>query len=158
MTDEDPLIHPHTLLTAPDGQQVNIDVAMVPVIKALWEMGMTTTACCQNVGEATAAVRDRKGVEGGYRGEDFIAYHMDWALVKMPRVDAVRLIDLLTRVPTFKEFIQQRWTATSWRMNVPLIHEEGKITLAEDALLHFPSEQIPALAQVLAGINREETY
>ncbi|MEV0776332.1 hypothetical protein [Streptomyces sp. NPDC050428] len=155
MTEEDPLIHPHTLLTAPSGQPVNIDLAMVPVIQMLWQMGMATTACCQNVGEATAAVRDQKGVESSYRGEDFINYHLGWALIKMPRADAVRLIDILARVPTFQEFVQQRWTATSWRMNVPLIHEKGGVILAGDALLHFPSEQIAALTQVLADIKRK---
>ncbi|MEW2634677.1 hypothetical protein AB0903_24300 [Streptomyces sp. NPDC048389] len=155
MTD-DPPVHPHKTLTAPDGRQVDIDIAMVPLIERLWQMGLATTACCQNVGQATIAVRDQKGITGPYRGDDFIAYHYGWALLKMPRTDAIRLVDMLARVPALTEFIEQRWKAASWRMNVPLVHETGTTDLAEDALLHFPSDQISAISQALACITGEE--
>ncbi|WP_455354400.1 hypothetical protein [Streptomyces sp. SYSU K217416] len=152
---EDPLIHPHVLLTTPAGEQVNIDTEMVPIIESLWQMGFTTTACCQNVGEATRAVRDHQDIAAGYRGDDFITYHQGYALLKMPCDDARRLVDLLAQTSSYRDRVQQRWRAESWRMNVPLIHEGGAAILASNATLHFPSAQISELAKVLAAAHGE---
>lgn len=153
MTTEDPLIHPHKRLTTPGGEEADIDIAMVPIIESLWQMGFTTTACCQDVGEATLAVRDQKGLGAGYSGEEFIAYHRGYALLKLPQDAARRLVDLLARTLAFRQRIQQRWEPSSWRMNVPLLHTTDAAVLAEDALLHFPSDQIPELMQVLAELR-----
>lgn len=96
---DDPLIHPYKLLTTPAGDQVEIDIEMVPIVELLWQMRFQTTACCEDVGEATRAVRDAKGITAGYRGEDFIAYYSGWALLKLPLADALRLFDMLACVP-----------------------------------------------------------
>lgn len=150
---EDPLIHPHKHLTTPAGEQVGIDTAMVPIIESVWQMGFRTTACCQDVGEATRAVRDQKSIPAGYDGDEFIAYHQGYALLKMPCVDALQLVDRLAQAPAFRDRIQHRWEMESWRMNVPLIHADGAAVLAEDAMLHFPSDQIPELTQALATLH-----
>ncbi|MFJ3270983.1 hypothetical protein [Streptomyces sp. NPDC086776] len=149
----DPLVHPHKELTTPAGDQVNIDLAMVPLIETLWSRGLTTTACCQDVGEATRAVRDAQGITEGYMGEDFIAYYTGWALLKMPWADALRLLAALRTVPAFAARIEPRWQEQSWRMNVPIIYGQGLVDLAPDAMLHFPSAQIPELAQTLTSID-----
>lgn len=153
MTTEDPLIHPYKRLTTPNGEEANIDIAMVPIIKSLWQMGFTTTACCQDVGEATLAVRDRKGLGAGHSEEEFIAYHRGYALLKLPQNDARRLIDLLAQTSAFRNRIQQRWKPWSWRMNVPLLHTTDAAVLAEDALLHFPSDQIHEITPALAALH-----
>ncbi|WP_371605072.1 hypothetical protein OG345_41740 (plasmid) [Streptomyces sp. NBC_01220] len=146
----DPLVHPHELLTAPDGQQANIDARMVPIIRALWTLGYKTTACCQDVGEATKAVRDQKDT-GAYKGEDFIAYYTGWALLKMPWSDALRFIGMVAEFPALSRYIERRWQAESWRMQVPLIHEKGATAPDRDALIHFPARHIALLSQVLAA-------
>ncbi|MFD0857146.1 hypothetical protein ACFQ07_33380, partial [Actinomadura adrarensis] len=42
-------------MTTMDGEQVEIDVLMVPVIAELWRLGYATLRSCQDGGEATLA-------------------------------------------------------------------------------------------------------
>ncbi|MBA0053718.1 hypothetical protein E0L36_23490 [Streptomyces sp. AJS327] len=141
----DPAIHPHQVLTTSTGQQVPIDREMTPIIRSLWRLGFTTSACCQNVGEATAGVRAQRPTPLGYGGDPFIDYHRGWALLKLPTPDAHRLVDMLAKLPPFSDRVRTTWQPGSWRMNVPL-KPQG---LAPYALLHFPTRQIPELADVL---------
>lgn len=39
--------HPTVTMTTPDGDDVEIDVDMVPIIHALWDAGVVTLFCCQ---------------------------------------------------------------------------------------------------------------
>lgn len=41
-------------LTTPDGTAADIDVEIVPLVRALWRIGLVTTASCQDFGEGTA--------------------------------------------------------------------------------------------------------
>ncbi|MFC8349759.1 hypothetical protein [Streptomyces sp. NPDC057280] len=141
----DPLIHTHETLTARDGAPVEIDTEMVPVVRELWRLNYTTLACCQDVGEATAGVREQAAKPLGYGADGFIAYHRGWALLKLPFLDAMRLVAVLSREPAFADRVRHRWRPGSWRMNVPLVPEG----LDEAALLHFPREQLLELVEVL---------
>ncbi|KUL26656.1 hypothetical protein [Streptomyces regalis] len=141
----DPPIHPTETLTTPAGDQADIDTEMVPVIRELWRLGFTTTACCQDVGEATAGVRAQRDVPLGYGGDGFIAYHRGYALLKMPVADAQRLAALLAETAGFGDRIRRPWSVGSWRMNVPL-EPRGP---ADEALLHFPRTQISLLIDAL---------
>ena len=49
-----PQVHPAQRLSAPDGTQADIDTEIVPLIRALWALGLATTASCQDFGEGTA--------------------------------------------------------------------------------------------------------
>ncbi|WP_327668071.1 MULTISPECIES: hypothetical protein [unclassified Streptomyces] len=118
---------------------------MVPVIRELWRLGFHTLACCQDVGEATEAVPDQADRALGYGADGFISFHRGWALIELPLLDAMRLVDLLATEPLFAERVARRWRPGAWRMNVPL--EPHGLSVA--ALLHLPSQQIPALAGVL---------
>lgn len=40
--------HPTNKLTTSEGYLVDIDILLVPAIKALWKAGITTRMCCQN--------------------------------------------------------------------------------------------------------------
>ncbi|MFM9368120.1 hypothetical protein [Streptomyces sp. Da 82-17] len=141
----DPTIHPFETLTAPTGERVQIDQDMTPVVRELWALGLMTTGCCQDVGEATAGVRAKRDKPLGYGGDGFIDYHRGWALLKMPIPDAMRLTYLLAETPTFSDRVRQPWRPGSWRMNVPL-EPDG---LGDAALLHFPSQQIHELVDAL---------
>lgn len=44
-------IHPSRRLSVPGGGMADIDVAMVPLVRALWEVGMRTSGCCQDLGD-----------------------------------------------------------------------------------------------------------
>ncbi|GAA2455787.1 hypothetical protein GCM10010191_88820 [Actinomadura vinacea] len=50
-----PQHHPSQLLTTPDGERVEIDDLMVPVVTELWRLGFETLLSCQDGGEATLA-------------------------------------------------------------------------------------------------------
>ncbi|MFK0116676.1 hypothetical protein [Streptomyces sp. NPDC090994] len=141
----DPLIHPHRTLTTREGTSVEIDTDMVPTIRELWRLDYTTLACCQDVGEATAGVRAQAEKPLSYGADGFIAYHLGWALVKLPITDAVRLVALLSQAPAFADRVSHRWRPGSWRMHVPLVPEG----LDAAALLHFPRKQLPELAGFL---------
>lgn len=141
----DPPIHPTETLTTPARETVEIDTDIAPVVLQLWRLGFTTTACCQDVGEATAGVREQRDAPLGYSGDGFIAYHRGWALLKLPTPDALRLVVLLADAPQFADRVRLPWRPGSWRMNVPL----GPAGLADDALLHFPRGQVPQLVDVL---------
>lgn len=143
----DPPIHPRETLTTPTGETVEIDTAMAPVVLELWRLGFTTTACCQDVGEATAGVREQRETPLGYSGNGFIDYHRGWALLKLPTPDALRLVALLADDPRFADHVRHPWRPGSWRMNVPL----GPAGLADAALLHFPRQQLPQLVDALRG-------
>ncbi|MEV5509068.1 hypothetical protein [Streptomyces orinoci] len=145
----DPLIHPHETLTTPAGDAVEIDLDMVPVVRELWRLGIKTTACCQDVGEATAGVREQRDTPLGYGGDGFIAYHRGWALLKLPIADALHLVELLDASPTFGDRIRHPWRPGSWRMNVPLVRDG----IAPDALLHLPREQLSDLAEALCTVG-----
>ncbi|MFE4665462.1 hypothetical protein ACFRI7_06010 [Streptomyces sp. NPDC056716] len=141
----DPLIHPHETLTAPQGEPVEIDAEMIPVVRALWRLGYATLACCQDVGEATAGVRAQADEPLGYGADAFIAYHRGWALLKLPVDDATRLVAQLAQEPAFADRVRLRWRPGSWRMNVPLTPDGPD----EAALLHIPRAQIPELVATL---------
>jgi hypothetical protein len=153
----DPPVHSFERLTTPAGELVNIDAEMVPVIRRLWALGFATTACCQNVGEATAALRAQLDTSPGYGGDGFIAFHRGYALLKMPRDDARRLVTLLARTPAFRERVCQRWRAETWRMNVPLVCDGDTADIGPAALLHFPRAQITELAAALDPHARNAT-
>ncbi|MEU8680810.1 hypothetical protein [Streptomyces sp. NPDC048611] len=141
----DPTIHPHETLTAPTGERVQIDEDMLPIVRDLWRLGYATSACCQDVGEATAGVREKRTDALGYGGDPFIEYHRGWALLKLPIPDAMRFVAMLAETPAFGERVRDRWRPGSWRMNVPL-EPDG---FSDAALLHFPKQQIAELAEVL---------
>lgn len=141
----DPTIHPFEILTTSQGLPVQVDEAMTPIVRDLWRLGYSTSGCCQDVGEATAGVRDKRDAPLGYGGDAFVDYHRGWALLKLPIPDAMRFVAMLAETSTFGERVRRRWYPGTWRMNVPLEHDG----LDSDALLHFPAEQIPELAELL---------
>ncbi|MEU7182324.1 MULTISPECIES: hypothetical protein [Streptomyces] len=141
----DPTIHPSEILTTPAGERVQIDEEMSPIVRDLWRLGYATSACCQDIGEATASVRDKRTSPLGYGGDPFIEYHRGWALLKLPIPDAMHFVAMLAETAQFGERVRHPWRPGSWRMNVPL-EPDG---LADSALLHFPKQQISELAEVL---------
>ncbi|WP_412516787.1 hypothetical protein K8Z49_41580 [Actinomadura madurae] len=54
--------HPTQPMTTPDGEIVNIDVEMVPLVAELWRLEYVTKVACQNAGEAV--------LEGGTRAAE----------------------------------------------------------------------------------------
>lgn len=148
-----PKIHPYERLTSPVGEQVEIDSEMVPLVQALWARELVTLACCQDIGESAAGLRDpERTTPSGHGG--FVAYYWGYAWLKMPLRDGKRLLNALLET-SFHDCVAIRWKPGSWRMHVPLAHSESnRIDLAEAAQLHFPRGQVAELTDVLTGLSQ----
>jgi hypothetical protein len=144
-----PQIHPTECLTAPDGASADIDVEIVPLVRALWRLGLATTASCQDFGEGTAGQRSANPRPSWYGGDAFIAYYTGWAWLKMPVPDALRLATLLLGTD-FRDRVARRWQHGSWRMHIPVIFDvDHGITPDDTAQIHLPKDQVPDLTQTL---------
>lgn len=149
MIEHMPNVHPWSHLQAPDGTDVKIDIEMVPVVRALWLLGLRTTASCQDFGEGTELQRQWSESASYGHGDAFISYHRGYAWLKMPVPDALGLANTLLGTD-FRDRLTRRWTSGSWRMHIPLVHHEGaSIGPAETAQIHFPRDQIGELARTL---------
>ena len=145
-------IHPSQRLDTPSGAVADIDDKMVPLVRAIWALGLETISCCQDFGDGVAGQRAALNHESRYGGSAFIAFYCGYAWLKMPTPDAKRLADLLAETE-FRDKVTQRWTPGSWRMHVPLVFRGNLgIELDEAAQIHFPKQQIPRLTSVLESI------
>jgi hypothetical protein len=149
-------IHPSESLTTPDGSQAEIDADMVPLVRALWALNLTTVASCQDFGEGTAGQRRASRRTCRYGGDEFIAYYTSYAWLKMPLPGAQRLANALLSTE-LRDKITLRWTPGSWRMHVPLIFDENSgIVLDATAQIHFPRDQINGLTAILESIIAQQ--
>lgn len=143
-------LHPSTRLIPPHASDaVEVDNDMAPLVRALWAKGWQTIACCQDSGEAVAAERAQghRGEPTGHRG--FIEYHRGWAWLKIPVADALCLLAELRDHEIFGPRVKVRWQRGSWRMHIPVIYQDGRLTPATYVQIYFPKEQIAELTQYL---------
>jgi hypothetical protein len=142
-------VHPAHLLTAPDGTLADIDTEIVPLIKALWGLGLATTASCQDFGDGTARQRKINQRSPARGGDAFIAFYTGYTWLQMPAQDAQRLATILLDTE-FRDNVTRRWEQGSWRMHVPLTFDGSQgISLARTTQIHFPREQVPGLTLTL---------
>ena len=139
-----PNIHTYERLTTPYDEPVEIDTEMVPLVRALWARELVTVACCQDIGESAAGLRDpERTTPSGHGG--FVGYYWGYAWLKMPLLDGQRLLNTLLDT-AFHDRVTIRWQPGSWRMHVPLQYEKNcGIGLAHTAQIYFPRDQITEL-------------
>lgn len=135
--------HPIKRRTAPDGSRASIDVALVPLIKALWAAGYETIGCCQDLGESL------------HHYERKSAYWAGYALLEMPVEDACRLLDAVKGTPQFCD--RMHWAAPgAWEVSLPVmpfsmfgVAGEDEAAVAPWAQVHFPAAQAGDLTDVI---------
>lgn len=152
MATEPPSIHPTQQLRTPAGEPVEIDLDMVPLIRSLWALDLTTLGCCQDNGEYARARREMfpRGEPTGHSG--FIDYHLGWAWLKMPIADTARLTEILLAT-SFRDAIAVRWQRGSWRLDIPFVYDVNRgMGPAAAVQIHFPREQIQGLSSTLSGL------
>lgn len=152
MATEPPSIHPTQQLRTPAGEPVEIDLDMVPLIRSLWALDLTTLGCCQDNGEYARARREMfpRGEPTGHSG--FIDYHLGWAWLKMPIADTTRLTEALLTT-SFRDAITVRWQRGSWRLDIPFVYDVNSgMGPAAAVQIHFPREQIQELSSTLGGL------
>lgn len=142
-------VHPTQRLVTPDGTEAEIDVEMVPLIRGLWKLGLTTKGCCQDFGDSILNNGHRSTSPDDAR-QRFADFYTGQAWLKMPTSDAKHLITILGSHPTFGPRMR-RWTHPEAWMNILYIFpsDEVGVELADAAQLHFPREQVPELVEAL---------
>lgn len=146
MTDSH-VLHPHEWLTTPDGARVEIDTGMVPLIREVWRLGFATTGCCQNLGESVIT-------DGEPGRERHARFYTGQAWLRMPLDDAQRLLGLVAEHEPWRERLV-RWThPDAWNAFVYLEPAgDGTAQLAPTAQILFPSRHLPALIELLRGVE-----
>jgi hypothetical protein len=142
-------VHPTEPLITPEGEAIDIDAEMVPLIRRLWAVGMQTKGCCQDFGDSILNNGHRSTSPDDAR-QRFADFYSGQAWLKMPTTDAVRLISTISGHPRFADRLR-RWTHPEAWMNVVYIFpdEEDGAALANAAQLHFPRVQLPELVTAL---------
>jgi hypothetical protein len=122
-------------MTAPDGERVEIDVEMVPLVTQLWRRGFETTVACQDMGEAILGGGTRVSPE---ERERRAADRMGRAWLKVHVEDGPRLLEALRPLSD----------GPGW-----VLHEEetrGRSWVS----VTFPRQDIAAAAELLQGESR----
>jgi hypothetical protein len=132
--------HPYELLVPPGEEEpVQIDAALVPLIRALWAAGYETITCCQDLGESIGEHNSRKA-----------AYWKGWALVELPSRPARRLAELAA--------VHQwpmHWTnETAWEMSIPVVMLGARPVIPDLVQVRFPASQVRDLLAMLETERR----
>ncbi|GAA4908279.1 hypothetical protein [Streptomonospora salina] len=151
-------IHPVERLVLPDGGEADIDAELVPLMRALWSLGLSTLGCCQDHGEAIGdnGHRSPTSAQDRQRHADF---YRGYVWLKMPNDDAKALVAILGEHPAFAHRVR-RWTHPEAWMNIVYMFPEdegGGAELADAAQLHFPRSQLSELVGVLFSADQRES-
>ncbi|MFF0524088.1 hypothetical protein ACFYTC_35790 [Actinomadura nitritigenes] len=140
-------IHPSRRLATPAGDEVDIDLDMIPLVRALWALGLSTAGCCQDLGASIRCGPRWATGPGRRRHADFYAGQ---AWLKMPADDARTMLDLLLRaLPRTRERLN-RWTrADAWDVFIYLVADGDSAVPSCWAQLHFPREHLKEVTTAL---------
>ncbi|WP_433144944.1 hypothetical protein ACQPZ8_01165 [Actinomadura nitritigenes] len=142
-------IHPADKLAVPGGGLVDIDRAVVPLVRTLWNLGFTTLGCCQDLGGSI----EHNGHGSPVPAEDrqrWAAFCKGHAWLKLPTQDANRLVGILGADPLFAERVR-RWThPDAWQAVIWLFPTDDGYAGPEPAVqITFPADQLNDLVAVL---------
>lgn len=133
--------HPTKLLTTPNGERVEIDINLIPLIEALWGAGYDTIGCCQDLGESLRNYPRRATYWKGY------------VLLEMPIPDTYRLLDTVSRSRRFRN--RMHWAADdAWETAIPVLKTTGsRASMMPWPQIHFPASQLSDLTAVVSGLR-----
>jgi hypothetical protein len=139
-------VHPALRLELPGGGEAVIDTDMVPLIRALWALGLQTTGCCQDLGESVATHPNwAEGIELNRHA----TYWMGQAWLKMPLNDALTFLDKVNADEGFHERLRRWRHPDSWETYAYLLPGDGGARLSTWAQIHFPKQQLAAVVTAL---------
>jgi hypothetical protein len=139
------MTHPTKRLRAPDGTRAEIDVMLVPLIKALWAAGYDTIGSCQDLGESSGRAAERHGV-----------YWKGYALLEMPVADTLRFLDAAADSPLIDRLMLHWAEPGAWEISLPIMplspfNDDSDAEIAPWAQIHFPNDQIDDLTKVITA-------
>lgn len=137
--------HPTTEMTTPDGDVVNIDTEIVPLIARLWKLGLKTLNSCQdNFGyvwiELFADDVERLLTIIAQSGNDFISERAREAFCLSPH-DRDQLVTVYRR------------PADYWLLDVDPFSYDDEPEVRLSISLRFPREQLVQVETALAAID-----
>ncbi|MDS1270728.1 hypothetical protein RIF23_10495 [Lipingzhangella sp. LS1_29] len=152
MADELIQVHESLRVSAPDGAVVEIDAAMLPLVRRLWHMGLRTSGCCIDLGESILG-NAHLGEDPRHDRRRHGAFFAGQSWLRMPHDDAARLVALLGDDPDFGWRLR-RWThPEAWMVVGYLFPETEKgAAWADTVQVHFPKIQMPDLLVALEDI------
>lgn len=142
-------IHPSRPLTTPAGDEVAVDLDMIPLVRALWALGLNTRGCCQDLGASINCGPDWAKGPGRRRHGDFYAGQ---AWLKMPADDARTMLKILLRADPRMRDRLNRWTRVdAWEVFVYLVADDDGVVPSHWAQIHFPREQLDEVTAALVA-------
>lgn len=144
-------IHRTRLLGLPGGGAVQVDLVMVPVVRVLWQLGLQTRGCCQDLGESIASNGHGSSAPAAAR-QRHADFYSGQAWLQMPVDDALRLVSLIDTDPAFAARLRRRTHPQAWSTAVVIEPRAGEpAALSRLANLYFPRAQLPELIQTLTA-------
>ncbi|MBO2465222.1 hypothetical protein [Actinomadura violacea] len=142
-------IHPAERLALPGGGLADIDLRMIPLVRALWALNFTTMGCCQDLGESIEHNGHGSPVQAKDR-QRWATFYKGHAWLKLPVNDAERLIGILGGDQIFGHRMR-RWThPEAWQAVLWLIPtDDGCARPEPTAQITFPAPQIKDLVNLL---------
>ncbi|WP_344896457.1 hypothetical protein [Actinomadura meridiana] len=118
-------------------------------MRIMWKLSLTTLGCCQDIGESI----DHNGHGSSMPASDrqrWVDFYKGYAWVKLPSVDANRLIGIVGANVVFGQRVR-RWThPEAWQAVVWLFPtNEGNARPEPNAQITFPANQIEDLTSLL---------
>jgi hypothetical protein len=135
--------HPYELLVPPGEEEpVQVDVALVPLVRALWAAGFEMVTCCQDIGESIGGLNARRG-----------AYWKGWVLLELRSRPARRLAELAATAGGFP----MHWTdEAAWEMSIPVAMLGGIRPVIPDLVqVRFPASQVRDLTALVETERRQ---
>ncbi|TDC57772.1 hypothetical protein E1281_03620 [Actinomadura sp. KC345] len=125
-------MHAVETLTTPTGEHVQIDCRMVPLVQALWDTGIGTFQCCEDVG---ASVHGGGWLYPKPRRARYAAFWDGFAWLQLPLEDAERLVALTAGIAA----------GHGWECSSPITVQGRR----PGANLYLPARQIDQVLAVL---------
>ncbi|MEU5995216.1 hypothetical protein ABZ806_40090 [Spirillospora sp. NPDC047418] len=146
-------------LTTPDGQRVDIDVEMVPLIRQLWRLGYRTKVACQDAGEAVlqggtrAPEADRPRIAARTMGRAWLIVQADQAPHLLDAVTELTSTGTWKLSPVTKDQDPHAWTSITFpRPHIPTAtallkhaqHVRNPVPAADENPAQPPADTAPA--------------
>jgi hypothetical protein len=125
-------VHVTESIATPSGELVQIDRAMVPVVRGLWGWGVRTLQCCEDVG---ASILGGGWEYPQHRRVRYAAFWDGFAWLKMPIEDGARLVALTAEIAA----------GNGWECSSPVL-PKGPIPVVN---LYLPNRQLADVEELI---------
>lgn len=145
--------HPSVKMTALDGDVVEIDEKLAPLIAELWRVGLDTVTCCQDAGESIASLVERYPHLAARAASDTGYAYIDF----FDADDAAEFLTIVANAGPFGKFYGRmtRWFEPGgWRKTISFFDGEYAPRRGEQTVFEPSFVQIKFPVTDIAEITR----